>query len=251
MQCHSRPMSETKKDYTLELPMIELGEVIKFITSIHEDALETATMTVVAEKLGYTGPTSTPFYRRTVAARLFKLLGPQGAGLTPQALDYLKPTTADAKNSALKNSILSIPLYNELIQTHQGKRLNPEIIANGIVRKITTLNNAGAAICAKVFIASLKFAEFLDADGTLKRLDAAPAIEQPHAPTPSSAAKMSFGLNPEDEFSEQEQNSFYLDKEKKKRVTLNCPLFLTRAEYDRICNWIKATWIIESEMKSE
>jgi hypothetical protein len=39
----------------------------------------------------------------------------------------------------------------------------------------------------------------------------------------------------------------YLDKERTKRVTFNCPLFLSQSEYDRICNWIKATWIIEKE----
>ncbi len=50
-----------------------------------------------------------------------------------------------------------------------------------------------------------------------------------------------------EKFSNQEENSIFLDKDKTKRVTLNCPLFLSQAEYARICNWIKATWIIEED----
>jgi hypothetical protein len=246
------PIKSEKKDYTLELPMIDLAEVIKFITEIHEKALEAATVAVAADKLGYSGGSSTPFYRRQVAARLFKLMSTQGVELTSQALDYLKPASENAKNNALKNSILAIPIYSELVQTHQGKRLNQEIIANGIIRKIASLSNAGAANCARVFISSLKTAEFLEADGTLKRTDAPASMETisetplASSPTPPKSQPV---LSIPEEFSDQEQNSFYLDKEKTKRVTLNCPLFLTQAEYDRICNWIKATWIIESATK--
>jgi hypothetical protein len=241
------------KDYTLELPMIELGEAIKFVTDIHEKALETATIAVVAEKLDYAGASSTPFYRRLVAARLFHLLTPTGAALTPQALDYLKPTTAEAKGVALRNAIMGVPLYAELVQTHQGKRLNSEIIANGIVRKII-ITQAGGNNCARVFIESLKFAEFLETDGTLKRLDAAPATEAPTAapltPDEKLAQSVGSGKVPK-EFSDQEEHYLFLDKDKTRKATFNCPLFISKAEYDRICNWIEATWIVEEVAKKE
>src|SRR6266853_3517186 len=159
------------KDYTLELPMFDLSEAIKLITEIHEKALETATMANVAKKCGYAGPSSTPFYRRVVASRLFKLLAQEGANITTQALDYLKPATEDAKAAALKNSILGISVYDELAQSHQGKRLNVEIIANGLARKFG-LTQAAATICAKSFASSLKFAGFLEEDGSLKRISA-------------------------------------------------------------------------------
>jgi len=233
------------KDYTLDVPMIDLGEVIKFITDIHEKALETATMAVVAEKLDYASASSTPFYRRVVAARLFELLTPQGAALTQRGLDYLKPDTGEAKNNALRDSILAIPVYEELVQLHQGKRLNEEIIRNGIQRKIA-INQAGAAICAKCFVSSLKFADFLEADGSLKRFDI-PRITEQETPLGKAIAA---GKVPS-EFSNQEENAFFLDKDRIKKVTLNCPLMLTKAEYDRIINWIKATWIIEDEKKGE
>src|SRR5260221_6311961 len=145
------------KNYSLDLPMFDLGEVVKVITEIHEKALETAKMAAVAHGCGFKGSSSTPFYRRIVAARLFKLLSAQGAALTPQALDYLKPDREDAKSEALKNSILAIPAYGELIETHQGKRLNPEIIANGFVRRFN-ISQAAAAICEMLNLRTNPFA---------------------------------------------------------------------------------------------
>ena len=47
------------------------------------------------------------------------------------------------------------------------------------------------------------------------------------------------------EFTDQEEQSLYLDKEKKRRFTINSPLFLSRSEYDRICKWIEVTLIVE------
>jgi hypothetical protein len=51
-------------------------------------------------------------------------------------------------------------------------------------------------------------------------------------------------------FSDHEENSFYLDKEKKKRITLVSPLFLTRAEFKRLITWIESTLIVEEEQKN-
>src|SRR6266446_3645327 len=165
------PAKKEIKDYTLDLPMVDLGEAVKLVTDIHQKALETATMSAVAQGCGYAASSSTPFYRRIVAARLFKLLSPEGAALTSQALDYLKPDREDAKSQALTSSILSIPAYRELVETHQGRRLNHEIIANGFVRKFK-LSQAGAVICARTFIGSLQFAGFVEADGSLRRVGA-------------------------------------------------------------------------------
>jgi hypothetical protein len=51
------------------------------------------------------------------------------------------------------------------------------------------------------------------------------------------------------EFSDQEEHSLFLDKEKTKKFTINSPLFITQAEYDRICKWIKVALIVEEEKK--
>jgi hypothetical protein len=146
---------------------------------------------------------------------------------------------------------MGVPLYAELVQTHQGKRLNSEIIANGIVRKIT-ITQSGGTNCARVFIESLKFAEFLETDGTLKRLDSSLAVSPSVSPLADEKLDQAIANgNVPKEFSDQEVHYLFLDKEKTKKATFNCPLFISRAEYDRICNWIEATWIVEEDAKKE
>lgn len=46
-----------------------------------------------------------------------------------------------------------------------------------------------------------------------------------------------------------QENFLFLDSAKQKKVTLRCPLKLTRQEYDRIIKWIDATWIIDAPQK--
>ena len=108
----------SKKDSTIDLPMIDLGEAVELVTTIHEKALETASMPEVAKACGYTSPSSTPFYRRAAAARLFKMLSPQKAELTSQALDYFKPDCEDAKQRSLESAVMGVPAYADARRGH-------------------------------------------------------------------------------------------------------------------------------------
>lgn len=72
-----------------------------------------------------------------------------------------------------------------------------------------------------------------------------PAIgESPRTAEEKLAQAISKGQVPE-VFSDHEENSFYLDKEKTRKFTINSPLFITNAEFERIKKWIEATLIIE------
>jgi hypothetical protein len=51
-------------------------------------------------------------------------------------------------------------------------------------------------------------------------------------------------------FSDQEEHSLFLDKGKTRKFTINSPLFITQAEYDRVCNWIKVALIVEKDEKT-
>src|SRR5437870_3542254 len=144
-------MDRGKKTSTTDLPMFDLGQIVSFVNAIRQKGLETTGLAEVAKQTGYAAPTSTPFYRRLVAARLFKLLAPQGAELTKLALDYLKPDSEEAKASALAEAIYSVPTYVELIDKHVGKKLNFEMLANGIARS-SGLADSCAQICARAFI---------------------------------------------------------------------------------------------------
>jgi hypothetical protein len=48
-------------------------------------------------------------------------------------------------------------------------------------------------------------------------------------------------------FTTQVENLLFLDKEKTKKFSINSPLFISRAEYNRICKWIEVTLIVEDE----
>lgn len=232
------------KDYTSDLPMFDLDEALKLVADIHEKALETATMPDVAKGCGYASPSSTPFYRRMVAARLFGLLSSQRAELTKQALDYLKPDTENAKSKALSDAILGIPTYNELIQSHYGKRINLEIVSNGFARK-HCLTKAGASICARAFVSSVKTAGFLNADGTIgaKIVDMAAEI----GGGDSEKLIVSTDGKPENAILPNPPGTYThtLPLANQRKVTINAPLDITPNEISRLKAWAEVTLLVE------
>lgn len=63
-----------KKASTTDLPMVDLDPLLGFVDRIEGEGLQTLSQQDVAKRLGYANLTSTPFYRRVVAAKLFGLL---------------------------------------------------------------------------------------------------------------------------------------------------------------------------------
>src|SRR5205814_10074511 len=93
--------------------MVDLGVVLDFVGKIESDGLQTLTAQEVAKRMGFAASTSTPFYRRTVAAKLFGLLDTtQGVNLTKLALDYYKPTDDDSKAAALATAVKNVVTYH-------------------------------------------------------------------------------------------------------------------------------------------
>src|ERR1039458_5799221 len=229
------------KDYTTELPMFELATAIEFVTTIHEKALETASMQDVAKAFGYSNVSSTPFYRKVLASRMFGLLASQVPELTKRALDYLKPDTEDAKSRALNDSIMGIPAYSELVQTHQGKRINLDIVANGFMRKFP-LTQAAAGLCARVFVNSVRTAGFMTQDGTIG------AVVQP-APDSDSEDQVP-PILPKDKFDGKTPpavgtHTYELPLANKRKVTINAPLDITANEISRLKAWAEVTLLVE------
>ncbi len=223
------------KDYTIELPMFDLAEALKLVTEVHEKALETAPMAEVAKGCGYAGPSSTSFYRRIVAARLFGLLSLQGAALTKQSLDYLKPDTEHAKDKALNGSIQAIPAYVELLQNHQGKRINLDIVGNGFMRRFA-LTKPAASVCARVFANSIKTAGFLGSDGTITTMAAAAATNE------TNGDKVTPPVKPRNESESEPTGShgftLILDPKKNRKIFVQAPPSVTEAELKRIQAWL-------------
>ena len=237
----------SKKDSTIDLPMIDLGEAVELVTTIHEKALETASMPEVAKACGYTSPSSTPFYRRAAAARLFKMLSPQKAELTSQALDYFKPDCEDAKQRSLESAVMGVPAYADMVQRYLGKRLNNEIVANSFARTYN-LSDACANTCARAFAGSLKFAGLLGADGTVVSpgsLSSAPTTakaEKPKTDPPVPVAPS--GMLSAAEHEGLEKYTLTLDPETKRRIVLFAPPSVKQRELNRIQQWLSFQLII-------
>ena len=238
----SRMASNAKKDSTNELPMFDLEEAIKLVVTIHEKALETASMQDVAKGCGYANPTSTPFYRRIASARLFKLLSSPKPGLTKMALDYLKPETDDAKQNALTEAITGISAYDDLVQKHIGKRVSTELVSNGFA-KAFALTDACATQCARVLISSLKFAKFISPDGTV--VIPSGSSVKPLKPPPDSPPHKDNENEFHDDSIEGQSQTLYLDSKRKRKITIKAPLTVTKDELERIRSWLGFQLIVE------
>jgi len=248
MQESSHMSAKIKKDSTNELPMYDIEEALKLVTTIREKGLETHPLPEVAKGCGYANPTSTPFYRRLAAARLFSFLNAPKAELTKIAQDYLKPDTDDGKQVALTQAIMGIKIYADIVNQHIGRRLNTELIANKLEKDAAlSITAACAKVCAATFAASLKFAGFIAADGTVvipSRMPSAPDTqargEQPEKAKTNGAT--SNELEPDEESQVQ---TLFLDGKRKRKITIKAPFSVTREELERIRAWLGFQLIVE------
>jgi hypothetical protein len=243
----SRMAETSKKDSTNELPMFNIEEAIQIVTTIHEKALENAAMPDVAKGCGYANPTSTPFYRRIVAARLFRFLNAPKAELTRLALDYLKPDTDDARQSALTQAIMGIQVYADIVNQHVGKRLNVELIANKLEKDDNFgISKVCAKACAVAFAESLKFAGFIRPDNTVGIPAWQPPSENVAAPTSVEPPKPKKSPEKEWEADDDSQvQTLYLDNKRRRKIIIKAPFTVTTEELERIRAWLGFQLIVE------
>jgi hypothetical protein len=231
--------SAGRKGSTSEYPMLDLREVCDFAQTIRSKGVEAETMPTVAKATGYASPTSTGFYRRIVAARLFQLLQAPGAALTPLALDYFKPELGEAKSRALKQAVRSVASYQPLLEKYQGKKLVVDNIENAIARS-SDLTDECALLCAKCFVQSLRFAGELDGDDVLlasAKATAPAELEQPQITRSAIPPQLQTT-------SDLETYYLTLDAASKRRVIVQAPAAVTAAELKRIQDWLSFQLLI-------
>ena len=240
-----------RQNSTSDFPMVDLREVREFVQEIREKGVESEAMAVVAKQCGYSAPTSTGFWRRMAASRLFKLTEPQGARLTSLALDRLEPDSDDAKAKSLKQAVRAVPGYQPLFDKYSGQRLNPEIIKNGIVRT-TSLTDECALICAKVFVESLRFAGELDGDQTLLSPTRMARIESP-ADADKNGNKATNAVQAPPNAGDGDLETYFLtlDFSKRRRVVVQAPPKVTPAELKRIQDWLSFQLLVQEPIQDE
>jgi len=220
--------------------MIDLGVVLEFVEKIETEGLQTLPQQEVAKRLKYAAQTSTPFYRRMVAARLFGLIDTtQGVNLTKLALDYFKPTDEESKKQALFTAVKNVVGYKGFVERFSGKRLAPVDILKNSIERDFNLASETARACAEVFIRSAQLAGLVRSDGTLsaagpERPHAHPASEKPAVQSAPTGTSPSLAPVSED----MESHYLTLDAKQRRRVIVQAPPVITAAELKRIQNWL-------------
>jgi len=230
-----------KRASTAELPLVDLGVVLEFVHKIETKGLQTLSGRQVAERLGYAAPTSTPFYRRMVAAKLFGLLDTaQGVNLTGLALDYFKPTDEESsKNSALAAAIKNVVGYRKILERYAGKRVPQVDILTHLIEREFDLVPEAAKVCASVFASSVQRAQLVQADGTVNTAPSeAPrhsAASEPGSGKTATAHSTALALPLSDDL---ESHYLTLDAKRGRRVILQGPPVITASELKRIQSWL-------------
>jgi hypothetical protein len=239
-----------RKASTNELPMVDLGAVLDFVGKIESDGLQTLTVHEVAKRMGFASATSTPFYRRIVAAKLFGLLDTtQGVNLTRLALDYFKPTDDESKAAALATGMKNVVAYQKILERYSGKRLpQVDILANLIEREFNLASDA-AKVCGSVFVNSAQRAGLVRGDGTLstatpERVSPPPTAEKATQGAPSLFQPATAGAAAPGDY---ESHFLTLDAKAQRRVILQAPPVITASELKRIQNWLAVQFhVVES-----
>jgi hypothetical protein len=230
-----------RKASTNELPMVDLGTVLDFVNKIESDGLQTLTVHEVAKRMGFASATSTPFYRRIVAAKLFGLLDTtQGVNLTKLALDYFKPTDDDSKAAALATAMKNVVAYQKILDRYSGKRLpQVDILANLIEREFNLASDA-ARLCGSVFGTSAQRAALVRGDGTLSTAIPERVFLPPSGEKATQPAALSFqsAAPPAGAPNDYESHFLTLDAKAQRRVMLQAPPVITESELKRIQNWL-------------
>jgi len=228
--------SQRKKASSNALPMIELKSALDFVERIDSEGLQTLAQQEVSKRLGYAAYTSTPFYRRMLAAKLFGLIDTtQGVVLTRLALDYFKPTDEGAKRQALVTALRNVVGYQKIMERYSGRRLPPvDILRNSIEREFLLIPE-GASVCAEVFLRSMQQAGIVASDGTLAP-EAPPhtrPVEEPSRKGEQQPSPAALSVN-----ADTESHFLTLDAQRGRRVVVQAPPVITEAELKRIQGWL-------------
>src|SRR6266508_3364279 len=239
----------SKKASTTGLPMVDLDGVLAFVEKIESEGLQTLSQQEVAKRLGYAAQTSTPFYRRIVAAKLFGLIDTtQGVNLTKLALDYFKPIDEESKRRALITTVKNVIGFQGMIERFSGKRLPPLDILRNFIEREFHLTPETANTCADVFVRSVNRAGLVKKDVTLSTSFKEDSIPSSISETISVGAVTPIAPSP---FSDAWETHFLtLDAKRGRRVTLQAPPVITTAELKRIQNWLAVQFHVVDALNS-
>jgi|GEM_PF-3593799 hypothetical protein len=243
--------------YTSLAPSLKIADAIKELGGARSPVSKSSLAAHLKE-----GEKSASLLQRISSAKAFGLItGRSEYSLSESAKRYYFPTSEHDKSNAQLN-FLSAPLgFRELIRRYDGDKLpSREILAN-ILQREFGVPDSWKDRAAAFFENSAQLIGVIDGDRFLRvkatehsatrqttvAISLGDAIKQSRA---TAQAALPSSSTPE-MFSDHEEQSFFLDKDKTRKFTINSPLFISRAEYERICKWIEVTLIVEDKKEGQ
>jgi len=148
-----------------------------------------------------------------------------------------------------------------LVQKFDGGKLPAIDMLGNIIHTEAEIPVSKKNTVAGIFLRSIQFIGAVDAGGFLRCKALISAGKKVLEGIDSGRIPKEFNLDnaPEDlkqnlsddTGGKTEPITLYLSPDKQRMVKLVAPLAISNAEYQRICNWIKATLIIEDATKGE
>jgi hypothetical protein len=235
--------------YTSLEPSLKIADAVKELGGARSAVSKSSLAAHLNE-----GDKSPSFLQRISSAKAFGLIvGRSDYSLSEAAKRYYSPTTEQDRSNALLEFLTAPSSFREIIGLFDGEKLpKREILANIFSEKLK-VPESWKDRAAGFFENSAQFVGVIDENRFLrfKTTQHAAALKPILAGAQAAIAAVA-SCKPIDEpetFSDQERHSLYLDKDKQRKFTINSPLFISRAEYQRICKWIEVTLIVEDEQK--
>ncbi len=243
---------QNNKSRDVAYPIYDLAEAIKVAEAVRDlgGGNVPVSRSLLAQQLKYaeSGPS---FFQRVAATKAFGLIDGWGSySLTELAKQYFYPTVDNGKESAGIAALTFPNAFAVLVQKFDGGKLPPLSLIGNIIHKEAGIPVSKKDILAGCFVRSAQFLKAIDAGGFL-RCKAFVAAGNRGAETQNNQAapddkRIPLEKLPKD-FSDQEESYLFLDKDKTRKFTINSPLIITQAEYDRICKWIRVALIVDDD----
>jgi len=242
-------------------PLYDFAEAVKIAEAVRDlgggNAPVARSLLAQHLQLAETGPS---FFQRVSSSKSFGMIDGRGAyTLTDISRQYFYPTSENGKEVASVKALTFPKAFSILVQKFDGGKLPLVDMVGNIIHAEADIPVSKKNVVAGIFLRSIQTIGVVDPGGFLRcKAHVAAGMRRvlqapPLAPAPTAEQEYSNaaaeGRAPK-EFTLNEKRSTFLDKDRAREVTLDCPFSLTQAEYNRICNWIKATWIVEEEPKT-
>lgn len=235
-------------------PLYNLAEAVIVAEAIRDlgGANAPVSKSLLAQQLKYAenGPS---FFQRVTATKAFGLIEGRGSySLTDLAKNYFYPTFENGKELAAVKALTFPRAFSILVQKFDGGKLPTIEMMGNIIHSEAGIPISKKNTLAGLFLRSVQFIGAIDSGGFLrcKALadagnKALEAIDSGKSPKDFNLDNAPEGLKPKQNDVKSDQHTLFLSPDKQRTVQLTAPLSISNAEYQRICNWIKVTLIVE------